>query len=316
MSSARRRCATRTGPIVVHAGQSFLVSGNLTTGYHDINGAAAENNGTITLTGSAGSAWSLGAFSGGTVFTNKGTVILDSGAASQRWPEPVAQTFVNAPGGVCSRHPWVTNLPPERVHQQRHPQSAEDCLVNGVTIAGSPSGGAITALVPARLLDTRTDGVTFDGQGKGAGMQPTSSTEVQVTGRSGVPGPRRDRCGSQRDGDQRPGAGVCHRVPMRRGASKRRARQLRCRIDRAKRCHRQDRRRRKGLPVRLQPDQSHRRCRRLLLRRLSVLTARTSPVARYSNEWRHVRQPGSRRWAGRTGLDDGSTSHRSGRRAG
>lgn len=49
-------------------------------------------------------------------------------------------------------------------------------------------GGAITAFNPARLLDTRANGTTVDGQGVGAGLQGVGATiEVQVAGRAGVP---------------------------------------------------------------------------------------------------------------------------------
>jgi hypothetical protein len=41
---------------------------------------------------------------------------------------------------------------------------------------------------PARLLDSRPGSVTFDGQGGGIGVRPAlSTTELQVTGRAGVP---------------------------------------------------------------------------------------------------------------------------------
>ncbi len=58
-----------------------------------------------------------------------------------------------------------------------------------VDVAGFFSAGApYVALVPARLLDTRADGITFDGTGQAAGLQaPGSVTEVQITGRAGVP---------------------------------------------------------------------------------------------------------------------------------
>ena len=49
-------------------------------------------------------------------------------------------------------------------------------------------GGAISAIVPARLLDSRGTGTTIDGVGQGAGVQAANSTvEVQVIGRAGVP---------------------------------------------------------------------------------------------------------------------------------
>ena len=63
-------------------------------------------------------------------------------------------------------------------------------VVSGNFGGGGGGGGAsaITALVPARVLDTRADGSTIDGAGQGAGVQGTGSTiEVQVTGRAGVP---------------------------------------------------------------------------------------------------------------------------------
>ncbi len=53
-----------------------------------------------------------------------------------------------------------------------------------------PAGASYVALVPARLLDTRTDpsSSTVDGQGLGAGLAAAGSvTEIQVTGRAGVP---------------------------------------------------------------------------------------------------------------------------------
>ena len=52
----------------------------------------------------------------------------------------------------------------------------------------SDAGPAVTALVPARLLDTRPAGTTYDGFGQRAGLQAADATiEVQVTGRAGVP---------------------------------------------------------------------------------------------------------------------------------
>ena len=48
--------------------------------------------------------------------------------------------------------------------------------------------GPITAIVPARLLDTRIGGSTIDDQGEGAGIQaPNATVEVQVVGRANVP---------------------------------------------------------------------------------------------------------------------------------
>ena len=52
------------------------------------------------------------------------------------------------------------------------------------------AAASYVALVPARLLDTRTDpsSSTVDGQGLGAGLAAAGSvTEIQVTGRAGVP---------------------------------------------------------------------------------------------------------------------------------
>jgi hypothetical protein len=55
--------------------------------------------------------------------------------------------------------------------------------------SGAPTGsGAIMAIVPGRLLDTRPGESTIEGAGAGAGLQPAGATiEVQVTGRNGVP---------------------------------------------------------------------------------------------------------------------------------
>jgi alpha-tubulin suppressor-like RCC1 family protein len=51
-----------------------------------------------------------------------------------------------------------------------------------------PVGSSFVPLVPARLLDSRPGGVTVDGQSEGAGLRPAGSvTELQVTGRHGVP---------------------------------------------------------------------------------------------------------------------------------
>ena len=55
-------------------------------------------------------------------------------------------------------------------------------------VSGAAPAPAVTALVPARLLDTRAGGTTDDGIGQGAGLQGAGATvEVQVTGRAGVP---------------------------------------------------------------------------------------------------------------------------------
>ena len=54
----------------------------------------------------------------------------------------------------------------------------------------TPTAASYVALVPARLLDTRTDpsSSTVDGGGLGAGLAAAGSvTEIQVTGRAGVP---------------------------------------------------------------------------------------------------------------------------------
>ncbi len=51
-----------------------------------------------------------------------------------------------------------------------------------------PAATTFTALVPARLLDTRTGHTTIDGQGSGVGVLPIGTiTKVHVTGRGGVP---------------------------------------------------------------------------------------------------------------------------------
>jgi hypothetical protein len=67
-------------------------------------------------------------------------------------------------------------------------QSATDLIadINGYF----PAGSSYTSLVPARLLESRTDPglATVDGQSLGVGVRaPGSVTEVQVTGRAGVP---------------------------------------------------------------------------------------------------------------------------------
>jgi hypothetical protein len=56
--------------------------------------------------------------------------------------------------------------------------------VNGYVPAGAPIG----TLVPARLMDSRGDGVTVDGQFRALGVRGKgSTTELRVTGRGGVP---------------------------------------------------------------------------------------------------------------------------------
>ncbi len=51
-----------------------------------------------------------------------------------------------------------------------------------------PAGTSYESLVPARLLETRPEYTTIDGQFVGAGMRPAGSvTELTVTGRGGVP---------------------------------------------------------------------------------------------------------------------------------
>ncbi len=53
---------------------------------------------------------------------------------------------------------------------------------------GTDATDAIAAIVPARLLDTRGDGTTVDSLGLAAGVQAAgTTTEIQVTGRAGVP---------------------------------------------------------------------------------------------------------------------------------
>jgi len=52
-----------------------------------------------------------------------------------------------------------------------------------------PTGGDYTSLAPGRLLDTRTGATTIDGIAAGTGLPAAgSTTELQVTGRGGVPG--------------------------------------------------------------------------------------------------------------------------------
>ncbi|MCE9623173.1 MAG: RCC1 repeat-containing protein [Actinomycetia bacterium] len=52
-----------------------------------------------------------------------------------------------------------------------------------------PAGSTFASLVPGRLLDSRPTGVTVDGQFQAIGVRPAGSiTELQVTGRGGVPG--------------------------------------------------------------------------------------------------------------------------------
>jgi hypothetical protein len=51
-----------------------------------------------------------------------------------------------------------------------------------------PAGSAFTAIVPARLLDSRPAQTTIDGQFNDIGIRPTNSiTELHITGRAGVP---------------------------------------------------------------------------------------------------------------------------------
>ena len=61
-------------------------------------------------------------------------------------------------------------------------------VVAGSFGTGGGASAPITAIVPARLLDTRDGSSTTDGVGVGGGVRALgSTTEVQVTGRSGVP---------------------------------------------------------------------------------------------------------------------------------
>jgi hypothetical protein len=51
-----------------------------------------------------------------------------------------------------------------------------------------PPGVSFGSLEPARLLDSRLESVTIDGLSNGIGVRPAGSvTELQVTGRAGVP---------------------------------------------------------------------------------------------------------------------------------
>ena len=58
----------------------------------------------------------------------------------------------------------------------------------GALDAALPPDVGLTPIVPARLLDTRTTEVTVDGLAQGLGLRaPEEVTELQVTGRAGVP---------------------------------------------------------------------------------------------------------------------------------
>jgi hypothetical protein len=51
-----------------------------------------------------------------------------------------------------------------------------------------PADSTLGTLVPARLLETRADGTTVDGQAAGAGVRPAGSVQtLQIAGRGGVP---------------------------------------------------------------------------------------------------------------------------------
>ena len=62
-------------------------------------------------------------------------------------------------------------------------------VVSLPTVASADPGVQnVVTLVPARFLDTRPDGQTFDGGGRRAGVRPAfSETQVQITGRNGIP---------------------------------------------------------------------------------------------------------------------------------
>ena len=50
------------------------------------------------------------------------------------------------------------------------------------------TGSGVETMVPARVLDTRPDGVTVDGVGARRGLvQAGQELRVQVTGRAGLP---------------------------------------------------------------------------------------------------------------------------------
>ena len=112
----------------------------------------------------------------GTALTNShpaGAVVLDLGPPIPPPPPdpappadpPLPTAFAAIPGVPDPNAPTPTPTPP---------------------VAGS----AYSALVPARLFDTRTDPgtSTIDGQGLGAGLLAAGSvTQVQVAGRGGVP---------------------------------------------------------------------------------------------------------------------------------
>jgi hypothetical protein len=56
------------------------------------------------------------------------------------------------------------------------------------TVVPTPAGSPVVSLSPARLLDSRSGSATVDGLFQGLGVRPGGSvTEVQVTGRGGVP---------------------------------------------------------------------------------------------------------------------------------
>lgn len=97
-----------------------------------------------------------------------------AGATAQLLTGPVTGTF----GAVTSGS--------GQTFTAAYPQGGGVQLVAGAP--GNGTGNAISAIVPARLLDTRAQGSTVDGIGQGAGVRPGgSTTEVQVIGRAGVP---------------------------------------------------------------------------------------------------------------------------------
>ncbi len=115
---------------------------------------------------------------------------------------------------------------------------------------------------PARLLDTRSDGATFDGLFKATGLRPTGGTiRLDVIGRAGIPA-NASAVALERHRGSGPSRRFHHGVPNRRGTAERVEPQLRRGPNCAERCDRTPRKWWHALPVqqcRHPPDRRHRR---------------------------------------------------------
>ncbi len=69
-----------------------------------------------------------------------------------------------------------------------NPMPTPTPVMTGRMQPSKPPNASYTSLVPGRLLESRPGATTADGQSQGIGLRPAGSvTELQVTGRSGVP---------------------------------------------------------------------------------------------------------------------------------